>query len=149
MTPTVRPWLERQLLAVAATFVEDGVGDFPVVAATATGARLQELLGQLSAGEVRLLHLGGRALDLRAALRFGRCFHRLDIVRRRRVLAALADSTVGPFRRLHQVLKQLTQLAYFMDEGTWGAIGYDGPWLGRIDVTVASPPALGRVEELQ
>ena len=45
--------------------------------------------------------------------------------------------------------QQLTQLAYFMDEGTWDAIGYDGPWLGRIDVTVASPPALGRVEELQ
>ncbi|MAG57665.1 MAG: hypothetical protein CMJ83_15350 [Planctomycetes bacterium] len=100
------------------------------------------MVDHLPKDQVRLLHLGGRVVDLIAVLRFGRRFRSLDDGRARRLLAGLADSRLRSVRRLHFVLKMTTQYAYFTGEATWKVTGFDGPWQPGPDVPVQPPPQL-------
>ena len=43
-------------------------------------------------------------------------------------------------RYLFFCLKSIISLAYFAQPSTWPAIGYDGPYLGRVAVTRIKPP---------
>lgn len=37
----------------------------------------------------------------------------------------------------------LCQYAWYLGDETWGACGYDGPWLGRVEVVSRPAPVLG------
>ncbi|MBX3128075.1 MAG: gluconate 2-dehydrogenase subunit 3 family protein [Polyangiaceae bacterium] len=77
--------------------------------------------------------------DLRAALQvvehapilFGAPGRFTSLSRRRRVevLRAMLASKRDVFVQVATALKQLTMLCYYSAEASWGAIGYDGPWI--------------------
>lgn len=84
----------------------------------------------------RLLHLTEHALPFCAG--FARRFTRLSGDEQDRVLASMETSSVGLLRGAFNALKALCVMAFFAHPLTWGAIGYDGPLVGR--------PAAGWVE---
>jgi hypothetical protein len=43
-------------------------------------------------------------------------------------------SSLGVKRQAFVGLNRLVQMVYFMDPRSWPDIGYDGPWVGRLDV---------------
>ncbi len=43
------------------------------------------------------------------------------------------ESTLGARRVIFRALKTLAALGYYAQDESFAAIGYDGPWLGRID----------------
>ena len=43
-------------------------------------------------------------------------------------------SSVGTKRQAFVGLNRLAQMVTYMDPATWQGIGFDGPWVGRIDV---------------
>lgn len=43
-------------------------------------------------------------------------------------------------RQGYQGLKKLAQSVYYMDPRTWPQLGYEGPWLGRLDIGPVSNP---------
>ena len=49
-------------------------------------------------------------------------------------LAGWMNSTLGIRRTVFRVLKALVAAGFYQDPRTWPAVGYDGPWLGRITV---------------
>ncbi len=49
-------------------------------------------------------------------------------------LQGLARARLAPLRRAAAVARTLVAFAYYGQEQAWPAIGYDGPWIGRIDV---------------
>jgi hypothetical protein len=75
-----------------------------------------------------------------------RRFSRLSLARRRRFLDRLARGPVRLLRSGVAALKSLVMLAYWTREATWPAIGYDGPWLGRVAVEVVPVPRPGLIE---
>lgn len=77
----------------------------------------------------RLLHLLEHGLPLRAG-KLGR-FTRLSGEAQDAVLARMEQSEIGILRGAFESLKSLCLMAYFRDARTWGAIGYDGPLVGR------------------
>jgi hypothetical protein len=58
----------------------------------------------------------------------------------RAVLDSLGRSRLKPLRRLHQSLRMMTQLAWYLDPARWPECGYDGPWLGRVAIESGPPP---------
>jgi hypothetical protein len=89
-------------------------------------------------GQLRLLFRvfehGTYLFDLRR-----RRFTRLDPEEQDRYLEGWMRSTLGARRLVFRGLKALAALGYYRDPRTWSALGYDGPWLGRV-------PADGRFE---
>ncbi|HEX7120246.1 MAG TPA: GMC family oxidoreductase [Longimicrobiales bacterium] len=73
-------------------------------------------------------------------LRPGR-FTTLPPADREAYLAAWASSRLAPRRQGAAVLKALSMLAYYGRDAAWPAVGYDGPWLGRVDVPAVSRPS--------
>jgi hypothetical protein len=123
-----------------------------VGAGTPTGAEherlaasLARMTGALAARERRLLRLGLFVLDLRSLASGLATFRKLPDARARAVLDALGGSRIAALRRLHQSLRMMTQLAWYADPAHWAECGYDGPWLGRVDVERGPPPDLGPV----
>jgi hypothetical protein len=45
------------------------------------------------------------------------------------------ESTLGARRVIYRALKTLAALGYYAQTASFEGIGYDGPWLGRIDAT--------------
>ncbi len=136
----------RVLVRATEAFVDREEDTLPSAEASGVPERLRRMLAQLPRDQVLLLRIGTLVLDGLSVARFGRGFRRLDAWRARKLLRAIAGSPLGPLRRLHHVLKMMCQFAYFASEATWGITGYDGPWLGRIEVAAGPPPAVG-VEE--
>ena len=143
-------WWERILISVTQAQLQGaGAGPgapFPDPAACGCADRLGNLIASLPRDRRLLLRMGCRTLDLVAFLRFRRRFAGLTPAEACRLLEALAASHFGLLRRLVCVVRMLTQYAYFCSDATWQAIGYDGPWIGRIEVEVMSPPDLGAME---
>ncbi len=69
-----------------------------------------------------------------------RRFSRLALGDRRALLDRAARSRVGLLRTAAAALRKLALLAYYSRPATWPAIGYDGPWLGRVPVEVIAVP---------
>jgi hypothetical protein len=133
---------QRFFERVTTAFIDLERGELPDPRSSGALARLAAMVQRLPRDQRRLLRAGQAVLDVLALARFARPFSRLDDRGARYLLRALARSPFPPLRRLHSVLKMMTQFAYFAGEATWTAIGYDGPWLGRIDVPSAPPPRL-------
>ena len=51
-----------------------------------------------------------------------------------------------PFEKRGEMDQGIALLAYYMRPETWPAIGYDGPWLGRVPVAVIPVPRPAGVE---
>ncbi|HEX6938187.1 MAG TPA: GMC family oxidoreductase [Longimicrobiales bacterium] len=58
-------------------------------------------------------------------------------------LAGWAASRLALRRRGAAVLKALSMLAYYGRDAAWPEVGYDGPWLGRVDVPVLPAAGVG------
>ncbi len=113
---------------------------------------LERLVERLPPGDRRRFRALVFFLEWGAALRTQRRFSRLDVAARRRCLERWGDSRLRFRRQGYFALKSLGMLAYYTRPETWPAIGYDGPYLGRIPVEVlpvprpaeaAGPPARG------
>jgi hypothetical protein len=78
-----------------------------------------------------------------AAVRFGRSLARLDDERLRGLLGWFEASPMELLRRLGRVSGMLARYAVYQGEETWNGVGYDGPWLGRVEVVADPPPDLG------
>lgn len=100
-------------------------------------------------GQVRLLlrvfEHGTYLFDLRR-----RRFTRLAPHEQDRYLEGWMRSTLGARRLAFRALKALSALGYYADPRTWPALGYEGPWIGRVAVEAAParrevPLPVGRV----
>lgn len=67
-------------------------------------------------------------------------FSSLAPAERSRILAALAESHIPALRQAFSSLKSLAMLAHYGSLEAGAAIGYDGPWLGRVPVDVVPRP---------
>lgn len=56
-----------------------------------------------------------------------RRFSRMDLSRRRAVLADWERSRVALFRQIFQALRRVAVYSWFADPRSWAQIGYDGP----------------------
>ncbi len=142
MPEGLRSAQQRLLVRATEAFIDTEQGALPSAATCGVGARLAKMATRLPADQRLLLRVGCLAVDAVALLRFGRPFWRLDDTRARRLLRGFARSWLKPLRRLHFVLKMMTQFAYFSAEESWATVGYDGPWLGRVAVETLAPPQL-------
>lgn len=107
-------------------------------------------IGAVEAIERQLVRLPREdALLLRALLvliewaplaRHGRRFSRLDLGRRRAFFEGWATSRLLPLRAAYAALKALVMISYWTRPAAWPAIGYDGPWVGRVAVEVIAVP---------
>ena len=75
-----------------------------------------------------------------AALLRLRRFSDLDPVRRESWIRSWADSAIPLRRQAAAALKALGALAFYGREEAWPEVGYDGPWLGRVEVPVHDAP---------
>jgi len=91
-------------------------------------------------GLLRLLEWGPPLLDAHRGPRFWRRFTRLDLAARREHFERWSRSRLLPLRCGYVALKTLALLAYYAQPGAWPAMGYDGPWLGRVPVDVIPVP---------
>lgn len=130
----------RSLVRASAAFV--GAGDPAGAERERLEAALARMTATLAPRERRLLRLGLLVLDLRSLASAGRRFASLGDSRARAVLDSLGASRLEALRRLHQSLRMMTQLAWYLDPVRWAECGYDGPWLGRVAVECGPPPAL-------
>lgn len=129
MKPLTR-W-ERPIFAAAAAAAL-GVPEFGPDALRAVDRMLRSLApGRRRAlgAFLALLEHGGPRLRLRRA-RFS-SLPREDAVQ---LLSDWADARQPALRRGVQALRGLAGMAWYGSESAWPDIGYDGPWLGRVDV---------------
>src|SRR5262249_25199812 len=80
----------------------------------------------------RVLFRAARWLPIVLGPRRGR-LDRLAVSDRRATLERLARSRLRFLRFLFFCLKSLIVMAYYARPEAWPAIGYDGPYLGRIE----------------
>jgi hypothetical protein len=59
-------------------------------------------------------------------------------------VAGWMNSTLGARRIVFRALKALTAAGFYQDQRTWSPLGYDGPWLGRIEATARLQPEPAR-----
>ena len=67
-------------------------------------------------------------------------FTRLDGYAQDAVLRSMMTSKVGLLRGAFDALKTLSAMAYFRDDRTFAALGYDGPLVGRQAIARTAPP---------
>jgi len=98
------------------------------------GFFIDELLATLpptSQGQARLMlrvvEHGTHLFDLKA-----KRFTRLAPVDQDAYLQGWMRSTLGARRVIFRALKTLAALGYYAQSGSWEAVGYEGPWLGRL-----------------
>ncbi len=93
---------------------------------------------------IRVVEHGTHLFDLRP-----RRFTRLDPAEQDVYLRGWMESTLGARRVIFRALKTLAALGYYAQTSAFAEIGYDGPWLGRIEATSQfsheEPAALGDV----
>lgn len=127
---------ERRIFAAAAeAIIGEPVGDDVVDAAL-------PFIRGLPAADRALLGLLLRMLEYGAPLRTGRRLTRQSRDRRERYLRGWERSRLALRRQGLASLKALAALAYYGRDAAWGEVGYDGPWLGRVDVAVLAAPDL-------
>ena len=125
---------------------------FIAVAETVAGAAagpdvadaIDPFVRRMPDGDRRLLGalLLGIEYGAPAALVRLRRFSELDPSRRETWLRSWADSAIPLRRQGAAALKALGALAWYGREAAWADVGYDGPWLGRVDVPVHPAPEL-------
>ncbi|HUG39295.1 MAG TPA: GMC family oxidoreductase N-terminal domain-containing protein [Longimicrobiales bacterium] len=125
---------------------------FTAVAETVAGAAagpgvadaIDPFVRRMPASDRRLLGalLAGLEYAAPAALARLRRFSDLDPARREAWLRSWAASAVPLRRQGAAALRALGALAYYGREEAWADVGYDGPWLGRVDIPVHDAPAL-------
>jgi len=76
---------------------------------------------------LRIFEHGTHLFDLK-----GKRFTRLTREDQEHYLRGWMESSMGARRMVFRALKLLASLGYYGVPATWPAIGYDGPWLGRI-----------------
>jgi hypothetical protein len=84
---------------------------------------------------LRLFEHGTYLFDLRR-----KRFTRLSAVRQDRYLAGWMNSTLGARRIVFRAFKVLSAAGFYQDSRAWSALGYDGPWLGRMDAAARFTP---------
>ena len=77
---------------------------------------------------LRVVEHGTHLFDLKA-----KRFTRLSPSEQDSYLEGWMKSSLGARRVIFRALKTLAALGYYAQPETWDAIGYDGPWLGRVD----------------
>lgn len=119
--------------AVAARILRADAPDVPSAADVEVALFIDGMVARLDpanrADLLSLLHLLEHALPLRSG--YTSRFTHLDGARQDAVLTAMMTSSVGLVRGAFEALKSLCVMGYFRDARTWGAIGYDGPLVGR------------------
>lgn len=76
---------------------------------------------------LRIFEHGTHFFDLK-----GKRFTRLGREDQEAYLAGWMESSLGARRLVFRALKLLAALGYYGTAETWGRIGYDGPWIGRL-----------------
>ena len=147
-TPVLPAAAARVTAALAQAFVPSAAEGGPPLdpASPAVLAGVAASLATLPWEERLGAHVLLRALRY-APFVFGPARGRLDrlpVAARRATLERMRTSRLGLVRYLLFCVKGLVAMAYYARPEVWPAIGYDGPYLGRIDVTVLSPPPLAR-----
>jgi len=77
---------------------------------------------------LRVVEHGTHLFDLKR-----RRFTRLSVADQDAYLRGWMESSLGARRVIFRALKTLAALGYYAQPATWDAIGYDGPWLGRVE----------------
>jgi hypothetical protein len=78
---------------------------------------------------LRVLEHGTHLFDLKP-----KRFTRLSPTDQDAYLRGWMESSLGARRIVFRALKTLAALGYYAQPSAWDAIGYDGPWIGRVDV---------------
>jgi len=78
---------------------------------------------------LRVVEHGTHLFDLKP-----KRFTRLSQAEQDTYLQGWMESSLGARRIVFRALKTLAALGYYAQPSSWEAIGYDGPWLGRVDV---------------
>lgn len=63
-------------------------------------------------------------------------FTKLPLLRQREYLSQWGESGIALRRTGFISLKGLLAFYYYSDPQVWDAIGYDGPWMGRIEIPI-------------
>jgi choline dehydrogenase-like flavoprotein len=138
--PVESPSGEQRILAAA---VEAVLG----VEEGAPAARaVQPMLDRLAAPDRLQLSLLLQGLEYGAPLLAGRAgrFSRLARDRREEILRAWSESRLPMRRQAVSALRAIASFGYYGREEAWAEVGYDGPWLGRVDVAVHPAPPIPR-----
>ena len=77
---------------------------------------------------LRVVEHGTHLFDLKS-----RRFTRLTPAEQDGYLRGWMESTLGARRMIFRALKTLAALGYYAQTTSFAAIGYDGPWLGRVE----------------
>jgi hypothetical protein len=77
---------------------------------------------------LRVVEHGTHLFDLKP-----RRFTRLSPAEQDAYLRGWMESTLGARRVIFRALKTLAALGYYAQTTSFAAVGYDGPWLGRIE----------------
>jgi hypothetical protein len=93
-----------------------------------------EAQGQLRT-MLRVFEHGTYLFDLRR-----KRFTQLSIPQKDRYMAGWMNSTLGARRIVFRALKALAASGFYQDAHSWPPIGYEGPWLGRIDASARLRP---------
>jgi choline dehydrogenase-like flavoprotein len=129
---------ERRIFSsIASTLVGEPAGDAVVDAALPFIRRLRPL-------DQVLLHGLLRGIEYGAPVFTGspHRFTRMPSEKQEAYLRGWAESRIELRRQGIASLKALIMIAYYGREEAWDAVGYDGPWLGRVDVPVLPAPDL-------
>lgn len=79
---------------------------------------------------IRVVEHGTHLFDLKP-----RRFTRLSPAEQDVYLRGWMESTLGARRVIFRALKTLAALGYYAQTSSFGEIGYDGPWLGRVEAS--------------
>jgi hypothetical protein len=77
---------------------------------------------------LRVVEHGTHLFDLKP-----KRFTRLSPPEQDAYLRGWMESSLGARRVIFRALKTLAALGYYAQPEAWGAIGYDGPWIGRVE----------------
>jgi hypothetical protein len=77
---------------------------------------------------LRVVEHGTHLFDLKR-----KRFTRLAPAEKDAYLRGWMESSLGARRLVFRALKTLAALGYYATAASWAGIGYDGPWLGRLD----------------
>lgn len=119
--------------ALAARILRRDADDLPLPEEVDAALTIDALVSQLDEANrrdlLRLLHALEHALPLSVGVPSR--FTRASAEDQDAVLRAMSESSVGLLRGAFSALKSLCVMAYFSHPLSWGAIGYDGPWVNR------------------
>jgi hypothetical protein len=127
--------LARRLLGAGAAIGSDG--DEVDVGANVDALVAEwdaEAQGQLRT-VLRIFEHGTYLFDLRR-----KRFTRLTAARQDEYIAGWMSSTLGVRRMVFRALKLLVVAGFYSQPRTWASIGYDGPWLGRLEAAPRLSP---------